>query len=90
MLLRLLDTPHWEIGEVRFDLPHTLVGWLAAYLALQGDWVGRERIGIVLWPEDVGEQALHNLRVNLHRLRQLLKAQGVPALVEAVPVRCPA
>lgn len=83
MLLRLLDAPHWELGGLRVDLPSTLLGWLAAYLAVQGDWVGREQVGVLLWPDEAKERAQHNLRVNLHRLRGLLRSQGVPAIVEA-------
>jgi DNA-binding SARP family transcriptional activator len=70
--LVLLDVPHLRRGTQRLDLPNNLPGHLIAYLALAGDWVTREALAAVFWPDRVQADAQHNLRVNLHRTKKQL------------------
>ncbi|MEP7119068.1 MAG: BTAD domain-containing putative transcriptional regulator, partial [Acidobacteriota bacterium] len=80
-MLHLLDTPHWSNAEGRRDLPSTLPGWTIAFLALQGDWVARDRLCTLMWPDADDGASQHNLRVNLYRVRGLLSGWGAaPAL----------
>src|SRR5215831_13188380 len=82
-MLRLLQTPLWAQSNAQHDLPATVPGWAVAFLALHGDWVSRERVAAVFWPDAATEEALHNLRVNLHRTRQVLAGWGVESQLEA-------
>lgn len=77
-LLRLLDTPHWDDGSAgpRVELPATLPLWLIAYLVLRDGWVERTQLAAVFWPDRADEEAQHNLRVNLHRVKQTLANRG--------------
>lgn len=59
------------------ELPDALPGYLLAYLGARGDWVAREELATLLWPDAPAEQAQHNLRVNLNRLRGLLQSWGI-------------
>ena len=67
--LTLLGSPHLQRGDARIDLPDALPGYLVVYLASRGDWVLREEIAVLLWPEAAESEAQNNLRVNLTRLR---------------------
>src|SRR6218665_1245648 len=72
-MLRLLGVPEWERADgVRLCLPASLPACLLVYLASHGRWVEREALALVFWPDSPRDQALHKLRVNLHRVRQLL------------------
>ncbi len=82
-MLRLLDRPHWEHGGKRFDLPCTLPGWIIALLAAHGDWVARDRLFALLWPDAETAEAQLNLRVNLHRARQFLSEWGCSEALQA-------
>lgn len=80
--LHLLDTPHLRFADRRLDLPDSLPGYLLAYLSVRADWVARESIAALFWPDAGQEESQHNLRVNLNRLRSLLQKWGLePALV---------
>ena len=76
-MLELLDRPAWHSAEHRHELPDTLPGWTLAYLALQRDWVLREHLCTLLWPDVGTREVQHNLRVNLYRVRALLQQWGV-------------
>jgi DNA-binding SARP family transcriptional activator/tetratricopeptide (TPR) repeat protein len=76
-LLRLLASPRLEVGDVHFDVPDSAPGYLLAYLAARADWVRREEVATLMWPDAAESAALHNLRVNLNRLRPLLSTCGV-------------
>jgi predicted ATPase/DNA-binding SARP family transcriptional activator/Tfp pilus assembly protein PilF len=82
-MLHLLQTPHWRASAARHDLPATLPGGIIAFLAFQADWVGRDRLLALLWPEAGTAEAQHSLRTNLLRVRQLLGEWGLPAALEA-------
>lgn len=81
--LTLLGSPHLQHGDARIDLPDALPGYLVAYLATRGDWVLREEIAVLLWPEATESEAQNNLRVNLSRLRPHLARWGVEPLFVA-------
>jgi predicted ATPase/DNA-binding SARP family transcriptional activator len=81
-MLHLLDTPCWETAGTFRDLPDTLPGWSVAFLSVQCDWVGRERLFTLLWPDATAIAAQHNLRVNLYRVRALLDSWGVGAALK--------
>lgn len=76
-MLMLDATPGWQNQEgLRQELPCTLPACLLIFLAIKGDWVGREYLADFFWPNASRQDALHHLRVNLHRLRQLLQRLG--------------
>ena len=76
-MLRLLESPTWQAdGEAPWLLPCTLPSALAIHLASQRGWVDRERVACLFWPERPPAEALHNLRVNLHRVRGQLGGWG--------------
>jgi tetratricopeptide (TPR) repeat protein len=81
-MLHLLTAPHWlALGQPEQPVPATLPGCLLVYLAAQGEgrggWVDRERLAALFWPERAAGAGLHNLRVNLNRLRNLLASWGL-------------
>src|SRR5262245_4322997 len=75
--LELLGTPRLVRGEAIYSLPDSLPGYLVAYLGFRADWVPREQVSTLLWPEASEEEAQRNLRVNLNRLRPQLRAWGI-------------
>lgn len=83
-MLRVLGATHgWQHGATLKPLPDTLPGWTIAYLALAGDWVPRERLCALLWPQAASAEAQHSLRVNLHRMRGVLAAWGQAQALQA-------
>ena len=79
--LQLLASPCLWRGPVRHDLPDSLPGYLLVFLGARGDWVLRDELATLLWPQADEAAAQHNLRVNLNRLRSLLRRlQLEPAL----------
>jgi DNA-binding SARP family transcriptional activator len=83
-VLRLLGpSPAWLGDAGAQPLPNTLPGWTVALLALTGDWIARERLLGLLWPDAATAEAQHNLRVDLHRVRVVLAAWGLPDALEA-------
>lgn len=83
MLTLLGTSPGWRDGRAFQPLPDTLPGWTIAYLAVAADWVPRERLCALLWPQAAAAEAQHSLRMNLHRMRGVLAAWGVPETMEA-------
>ena len=75
--LHLLGSPQLVRGGDRHSLPDSLPGYLVAYLALRADWVAREQLATLFWPDAAAEEAQHNLRVNLNRLRPQLRSWGI-------------
>ncbi len=70
-MLRLFDTPRYELDGVRLEIAPTKPAALALFLAVQGDWVERERL-VVMFAPDLNESAArHHLRVLLNRTKQL-------------------
>ncbi len=82
--LNLLGAPHWSgAARERRDVPDNLPGYLVAYLAYRGDWVSREALAGLFWPERAEDEAQHNLRANLHRVRSLLAGWGPSESLQA-------
>lgn len=86
-LLELFGTARWRGGGQSVNLPDNLPGYLVAYLAFRGDWIGRESLSGLFWPDRSDAEALHNLRANLHRVRLLLGAWSAAEQLEAEPRR---
>ncbi len=82
--LYLLDEPHVRVGDVRHDLTPSRPVQLLIYLACRGEWVGREALAALFWPDSPEEEARHNLRVVLHRARALPWAGGLEVERERV------
>lgn len=89
VFLRLLAGPHIELETAvaaspssppqRFDLTPTNPVFLLVYLAVQADWVSRERLAALFWPDMQGGDARHNLRLTLGRARKLAWAGALEA-----------
>lgn len=62
-------------GEIPFlpDKRYQLLG----YIAYQGEWVGRERLQFLFWPDRESEAAQRNLRRLLGRVRELDWLEGL-------------
>lgn len=77
-MLRLLKTPAWiPEGAPTALVPLTVPGALIVVLAASDGWTSRERLAAIFWPDAAPPDALHHLRVNLHRARALLAGWGV-------------
>ncbi|RZJ07513.1 MAG: ATP-binding protein, partial [Rubrivivax sp.] len=83
-MLKLLGVPAWQADAAdRLPLPATLPGGLLIHLACVGRWVERGELAALFWPDAEREQARHHLRINLHRVRQLLAGFGQAEALEA-------
>ncbi len=83
-MLRLLTAPAWAAPDQPPQaLPLTLPAALLVVLAVQPGWLARERLALVFWPDAAPADALHHLRVNLHRARQLLHGWGQAEALQA-------
>jgi DNA-binding SARP family transcriptional activator/tetratricopeptide (TPR) repeat protein len=85
--LQLLGTACCQVAERRHELPASVPGALLAYLATRGEWVARETLLALIWPERSDADAQHNLRVTLHRMRQLLSRWGLADALQAERTR---
>jgi DNA-binding SARP family transcriptional activator len=74
--VELLGPPRIRAEPACSELPSDLPGALLAALVVHGDWVLREWLLALFWPDASVATAQHNLRVNLHRLRCRLAALG--------------
>lgn len=83
----LLDESCLIRGQERRALPPTLPGWLLARLAVQGTWMAREELAVLLWPDAAADEGQHKLRVHLHRLREWLGDAGWTAGLQAERAR---
>ena len=86
-MLQLLGVPTWRVSDGLTPsgsvLPASLPACLLIYLACQGRWLDRDHLATLFWPERSHEEARHNLRVNLHRVRQLLTEWGLGAALQS-------
>jgi tetratricopeptide (TPR) repeat protein len=57
-------------------LPLTVPAALLVVLAHHEGWLARERLALIFWPDATPADALHHLRINLHRTKQLLAGWG--------------
>lgn len=74
--LQLLGTARLQHRGLVQELPDVALGYLLAVLGARGDWVAREELAALFWPEAAGEDAQRNLRVTLNRLVQRLQDWG--------------
>jgi predicted ATPase/DNA-binding SARP family transcriptional activator/Tfp pilus assembly protein PilF len=78
-LLRLLGPPVLEHAGGSLPFAAERRFQLLALLAHQAEWVSRERLAALFWPEHSADAARRNLRKVLYRLREL---PGLPPLLE--------
>jgi len=76
-LIQLLGTPQWVRAGGTLALPRDGSLWLLAYLACFEEWVAREELLELLYPEVEPEVARNRLRQLLHRTRGLEWAAGL-------------
>lgn len=74
--LQLFGPPALWVAGQRHSLPASAPTWLLAALGLAGDWLSREQLQLLFWPDAPAADAQRQLRVTLHRSRQLLQAVG--------------
>ena len=83
-MLYLLTSPAWaEPGKAPQALPPTFPAALLVVLATRADWMSREQLALIFWPDATASDALHRLRINLHRARSVLGAWGRADALEA-------
>ncbi len=85
--LYLLDEPHVRVEGGRLELAPSRPTLLLIYLGYREEWVSREALAGLLWPESPEEEARHNLRVNLHRARALPWAEELEIERERIRLR---
>ena len=87
-MLCLLHNPAWcPPGEPPAELPLVVPAALLVVLATTGGWLTRESLALIFWPEAARSDALHHVRINLHRARTLLASWGVEGALEAERAR---
>lgn len=87
-MLTLLQSPAWIADDnPPAALPATLPGALLVVLASRQQWVSREALALIFWPDTSPADALHHLRVNLHRTKQLLAGWGQSHALQAERTR---
>jgi tetratricopeptide (TPR) repeat protein len=52
-------------------------------LGTNGDWVSRDSLALVFWPDAPRTEALHHVRINLHRAKTLLASWGQEGALNA-------
>lgn len=77
--LHLLGYPYFELEGKRYELASQKPQYLLLYLAYQGDWVGREHLAALLYPDQDEPTARHRLRLLLSRIRELAWARELEA-----------
>jgi DNA-binding SARP family transcriptional activator len=74
-MLLLLTSPAWVAPQQSpCRLPVTVPSALLVVLATQANWMSREQLALIFWPDARPADALRNLRLNLHRARILLES----------------
>lgn len=76
--VRLLGTPIVESARGAWPWAAERPCQLLLYLAAQGDWVARDQLAALFWPEQGNDEARRNLRRILHAARRL----PLPAPIE--------
>lgn len=87
-MLFLLTSPAWAAESAAPQaLPLTVRGALLAVLATHNDWLTRAELALIFWPDASPGEALHRLRINLHRSRALLIGWGQHDALESGRLR---
>ncbi len=68
--VRLLGRPELQIGDQKTYWNSGQVAQLLLYLAYKADWINREQIIFLIWPDETDEVARRNLRRLLHRVKK--------------------
>lgn len=75
--LRLLGVPHYSQGDTWTALPDNQPLMLAAYLAYQEDWVSRDALLALFWPDEAEKAARHNLSQLLYQTKGQKWVEGL-------------
>ncbi len=75
--LRLLGLPHYLAKNTWSALPDNQALMLSAYLASQEDWVSRDALLSLFWPDEEEKTARHNLSQLLYQSKQQKWAKGL-------------
>lgn len=82
--LLLLGAPRvLDAGGGVANLPETAPAFLIVHLAVLRQWVPREAVAALLWPDLPDERGQHNLRVALNRAGALLARVGLSGALHA-------
>lgn len=72
MRVEMLGTARVVVeGHRTVGLSPTMRDQALAYLAYEGRWIGRDRLGFLFWPDTPDATARHNVRQLLKRIRRL-------------------
>lgn len=83
-MLCLLRTPAWNPGGISpIELQPTVPSAMLVVLGTSGDWVSRDTLALVFWPDAPRTEALHHVRINLHRAKTLLASWGKEGALNA-------
>jgi DNA-binding SARP family transcriptional activator len=74
---RLLGVPQVRVGETWHDLPQTKASALLVYLAHAGDWVSRDELLYVFYPDSPEAPARGSFRQLLTAVRKLPYSEGL-------------
>lgn len=74
--LQLCGRAQLRCGALTVDLPDAVPGYLLACLGARGDWMLRDELTALFWPEAAPLDGQRSLRVNLNRLRDRLAHWG--------------
>ncbi|MFO7547135.1 MAG: tetratricopeptide repeat protein [Trueperaceae bacterium] len=77
--LRLLGVPLCLGTEEPLELPPGQATHLAAVLAIRGDWVARDELAALFWPDVEPRRGRHNLAQLLYAMRRAPWGEGVEA-----------
>ncbi|MDQ3458928.1 MAG: tetratricopeptide repeat protein [Deinococcota bacterium] len=66
-----MGRPRVQFGRTRLDFAPDKRYGLLAYLAYAADWIGRDRLAYLFWPDSDNQRALKNLSQLLKRVRAL-------------------
>jgi DNA-binding SARP family transcriptional activator len=74
---QLLGMPHLHVGETWYDFPLTKASALLVYLACRGDWVSRDELLYLFYPDSPEVPARSSLRQLLTSVRRLPYSEGL-------------
>jgi DNA-binding SARP family transcriptional activator len=89
MFLRLLGAPQVELEAGPLGLPPQKPVYLLIRLALEGDWVSREALSALFYPDQPEPEARHRLRLLVARVHALSWARGFEAETRRLRWRVP-
>lgn len=77
--VRLLGRASVQLGDRSIDFLPNKRFQLLAYLAYQGDWISRDKLAFLFWPDETDHTARHNLRQLLKHVRKMAWLEGFEA-----------